>query len=89
MGTMCVCHVHDGWVPLEWHHVWPVGDGGPNITANKIRVCANAHYSIHAVIDEMEKRKTVDLPWEFMKHFSPAIRQYARTGYDRIQRGAM
>jgi hypothetical protein len=86
MGTFCVVHSHDAWVPLEWHHVWPLGDGGPNIAINKIRVCANAHYSIHAVLDHMlaQRKAGQPLEWEFMRHFSPAVRDYARRGFQQI-----
>jgi hypothetical protein len=86
MGTTCLVHVHDGWVPLEWHHVWPLGDGGPDVRQNKIRVCANAHYSIHAMLDALAKGKGI-VPWDYAQHFSPAIRGWAQKGYAQIVSG--
>lgn len=86
MGTGCIVHSHDGWVPLEWHHVWPLGNGGPDVRQNKIRVCANGHYSIHAMLDYLQKANG-DVPWEFAKHFSPTIRNWAQHGYVQIKSG--
>ena len=87
MGTKCAVHAHDAWVPLNDHHIWPLGDGGPDTAENKITVCANAHYSIHAVMDHIERRHRFGFApeWEFMRRFSPAVRDLARQGWEQIQ----
>jgi hypothetical protein len=80
MGQECACHSHREMVPIERHHVWPLGMGGPDIDGNKITVCANAHYSIHAFLDLLVKTAGhVDA--ETTKRFSPKVRRYARSGY--------
>jgi hypothetical protein len=85
MGTTCVLHAHREWVPIEQHHVWPLGMGGPDIAANKISVCCNGHYSIHAVIDH-HIRYGEDPPWELMQHFGPRVRERAWQGWDAAGR---
>ena len=80
MGLGCVVHRHTSWVPLERHHVWPLGMGGPNVDANKITVCANGHYSIHAFMDHLIEYAG-QVPWKTACHFSPAVREYATRGW--------
>lgn len=80
MGRECACHNHSEDVPLERHHVWPLGMGGPDIDGNKITVCANAHYSIHAFLDLLVKGQGL-VDTETAKRFSPKVRQRARSGY--------
>jgi hypothetical protein len=43
MGRRCAAHNHREDVPLEVHHVWPTGKGGPDVAWNRVTVCANAH----------------------------------------------
>lgn len=78
MGTGCQVHKHRAWVPLERHHVWPLGMGGPNTDANKVTVCANGHYSIHEVIDRLIKNNG-SVP--DVRHFSPKVRALALRGW--------
>lgn len=80
MGVLCLVHTHGEWVPLERHHVWPLGMGGPNIPANVISVCANGHGSIHAYLDHLI-RYGEDVPWDLRKHFGPTVRGYAWRGW--------
>lgn len=80
MGQECACHAHREMVPIERHHVWPLGMGGPNTEANKITVCANAHYSIHAFMDLLVKNDGDVYPNE-SRRFSAKVRRYARSGY--------
>jgi hypothetical protein len=63
MGTNCWAHKHTELVPLEVHHVWPLGEGGPNIAANKISICSNAHSSAHDLLAKMLKAADGLLPW--------------------------
>lgn len=82
MGVKCVVHTHDEWVPIELHHIWPLGMGGPDKATNKISVCANGHYSIHAAMDLMIKNGH-NPPWTVMQHFGPKVRAWAREGWTR------
>ena len=90
MGTTCIAHRHASLVPLERHHVWPLGDGGPNIADNLIDICCNGHFSIHSLLDLARKHGSMEaVPWETRRRYGPTIRRYATLGWDRIQRQAM
>jgi hypothetical protein len=80
MGTNCVVHRHTEWEPIEAHHVWPKGMGGPDTKANKINVCANAHYAIHEFIRQLMIHNG-SVPADYARHFSAKIRQYAVSGW--------
>jgi len=82
MGTECACHNHREHVPIERHHVWPLGMGGPDDAANKVVVCANAHYSIHAALDLLVKSEGQP-PAEAWSHYGWKVRRLARRGYER------
>lgn len=86
MGLPCAVHVHDSLVPIEHHHVWPLGDGGPNVKENKIITCANGHYSIHAYLDLLAKNDG-DVPWLLRRLFGPKVRHWAEWGYQQILTG--
>lgn len=76
MGKDCTVHHHDDLVPIESHHVWPLGYHGPNTKANQERVCANGHSSIHYLLEAMLKGRHVDL-----REFGPGVRRLAFAGY--------
>ncbi len=86
------CAVHGGHKPTshvnEIHHVWPLGQGGPNVAANRVVVCGTGHNSIHQLIDEYLQTKGV-VPYSLLKQYTVGERQLAKLGYDRITRGAM
>lgn len=78
MGTTCAVHTHRDWVPIERHHVWPIGMGGPDVAANIISVCANGHYAIHEVIRRLIANDGRIPEWE---HFGAKVRRYALQGW--------
>jgi hypothetical protein len=80
MGTECVVHKHEEWVPLEDHHVWPKGMGGPDRPENIARVCSNGHGQIHAYLDLLI-RYAGEPPWNLARRFGPSIRAFARRGW--------
>jgi hypothetical protein len=82
MGIKCGAHVHRSIVPLEVHHVWPLGDGGPNAVSNKVVVCSNGHSAIHDLLDKMRKGP---VSWTVRMHYGWRIRKLAKQGYDAIQ----
>jgi hypothetical protein len=90
--TSAPCQVHERHVPPthinEHHHVWPKGDGGPDIPENVITVCASGHNSIHLLID-LFKTNQGHIPYSELRTFAYAERRFAKLGYDRITRGAM
>lgn len=90
MGMQCAVHVHREMVPQEDHHVWPLGDGGPNVAANKVRVCANAHYSIHAYLDLLREfapgaaEDSTAVPYVLRRQFGARARGLALDGWRQI-----
>ncbi len=47
MGRNCAVHKHRNDVPIELHHIWPIGMGGPDAPGNIVSVCANGHHAVH------------------------------------------
>lgn len=80
MGVICACHHHRELVPLEVHHVWPRGMGGPDIPANKVTICSNAHGSIHDYLSRLVKGNG-KVPWQIARHYGRKVRAYALRGY--------
>lgn len=84
MGSDCWAHVHLSHVPLEDHHVWPLGDGGPNVKANRRRLCSNAHSSTHDLLDKMRKTEGGAVPWTVRRLYGWRVRRLALAGYQAI-----
>jgi hypothetical protein len=81
MGMDCWAHKHREMVPLELHHVWPVGEGGPNVKANRVSVCSNAHSSVHDLLSKMLAAHTTDIPWTVRRRYGRKVRRLATAGY--------
>lgn len=81
LGTTCAVHEHREMVPIEVHHIHPTGLGGPDIAANKVKLCANAHGSVHLYLDLLRKHNGV-VPWSTGKRYGKRVRDLARQGYD-------
>ena len=82
MGTVCGVHVHDEWVPIERHHVWPLGMGGPDVEANVVMVCANGHGQIHAYLDHLIRYGGVGrVPWDLTRRFGVKVRVLGQAGW--------
>lgn len=84
LGTNCKVHRHWSRVPIELHHVWPLGDGGPNLPSNLISVCANGHYAIHACLDLLRHGEH-KLTWRQTISFGRKVRAYAQQGWAQIE----
>jgi hypothetical protein len=86
------CQIHKRHIPEPHvnhrHHVWPKGDGGPDIEDNIIAVCPTGHYSIHHLIAEF-KLYSGKVPYSVLRQYSLGERQYAELGYKRMTRNAM
>lgn len=86
MGTDCAVHKHSSFVPEENHHIHPLGDGGPDVASNRVRLCANAHGLVHYCLDEIRKAGSYEaLPHASKVRYSPRVRRLAKMGWDRIQ----
>lgn len=74
-----VCHAHDTMVSYELHHVWPLGYHGPNIKANLVKICPNAHSDIHYLMELILK----DKPWK-KQEYGPQVRAIAELGAAQV-----
>jgi hypothetical protein len=86
MDTTCEVHRHRELVPIEVHHVHPLGQGGLNVAGNRITVCANGHFSIHALMDRLLKGNGV-VAWTTRRRYGKKVRAYAQRGYEEIVAG--
>lgn len=86
------CQLHTRHLPEShqnhFHHIWPLGDGGPDIMDNKVAVCPTGHYNIHVLLTEF-KVYMGNVPYTILRTFSFEERKYAELGYKRLTRGAM
>lgn len=80
MGTDCAAHKHRELVPLEIHHVHPLGMGGADEPSNKVSVCSNAHSSIHDYLHKLVKHSGC-LPWTVRRLYGVKVRRLAERGY--------
>ncbi len=88
-GRLCRCVVNHNPNPthIQRHHIWPLGEGGPDTEANTVWLCANAHENVHVLLREY-KRYEGEPPWEVRKRFSRYIRTLAAKGWEAIVRSA-
>lgn len=84
--TLASCVLHRDHVPAthinEIHHVWPKGDGGPDIPENRIVVCATGHNNIHKLINEFKSYEG-RVPYTVLRTYSFEERRYAKLGWAR------
>jgi hypothetical protein len=78
-NTGFVCHAHTSLVSYEIHHIWPQEYHGPNVKANLVKICPNAHSDIHHLLHLMLTGRPYDL-----RDYGPNIRTLAQSGYDAI-----
>jgi hypothetical protein len=92
LGTQLPCQLHTNHAPAshvnDVHHIWPRGDGGPNVAANRVVCCPTGHYNIHFLLDAYRKAGG-DPGWPVRRRYTAKEREYAALGWDRIQRQAM
>lgn len=84
----CVVHKHRDAVPIDAHHVWPLGEGGPDSEENIILVCPNGHRRIHDYL-RLLKRYNGSVPWVSRRLFGRAVKAYAVMGYESIRTGML
>jgi HNH endonuclease len=85
MGLDCAAHRHRELVPLERHHVWPKGEGGPDTPDNLVTLCSNAHSAAHDLLSKM-LRTEGPVPWSIRRNYGRKVRAVADEGYRAIQR---
>ncbi len=82
----CLCVGDHSPKPLdiEVHHIWPIGQGGPDVRGNRIPLCPTAHSSVHWLLREY-KRHNGTPPWDDRRRLNPYLRYLAAEGWRRIQ----
>ncbi len=92
--TPARCEIHkDPWhrprvSVADVHHVWPRGDGGPDIPENRVTLCVQSHRNVHELLNRYREAKGMPAR-EVLRGFSTKERALAATGWDRMQRKAM
>ena len=85
----CVCVTKHRPEPviLHSHHVWPLGEGGPDIQANLLWLCPTSHNNIHELWRLMVKYTKADtpIPWREFREFSPYVRNVVARGWDQAK----
>lgn len=71
-------------VVLHSHHVWPLGEDGPDTKINQLWVCPTSHYAIHALWPLMHKHAG-KVPKAELKRFSRYVRAVVQRGWDAKQ----
>lgn len=86
------CQLHTKHMPETHinhrHHVWPLGDGGPDIEDNIIVACPTGHMNIHDLLSHY-KMLMGNVPYGIIRRYSHRERAYAQLGYDRLTRRQM
>lgn len=80
MGFGCQVHTHRDWTPLDSHHIWPKGMGGPDVPANRVVVCPNGHGAIHEYMRRLIKHNGTVPPAE-ARHFGRKVKALAVRGW--------
>jgi 5-methylcytosine-specific restriction endonuclease McrA len=78
----CAVHKHNGIVstPLDVHHIWPLGEGGPDNDANTVKLCPNGHRRVHDYF-RLLKKHNGKVPWMKRKFYGHKVRNVAVQGY--------
>lgn len=91
----CRCVADHRPVPLEMHvhHVWPLGDGGPNVTGNMVTLCPTTHSSAHDLLRAIKRsggtltyRRAQELYTEPVSRYAYSV---ARLGWLRFKAQAL
>lgn len=70
------------------HHVWALGDGGPDIPDNLVVICPTGHANVHDLLKHF-KIFMGKVPYDVYKRYTHEERRLAKLGYDRMVRREM
>lgn len=65
---------------LHRHHVWPLGEGGPDKSANLRFLCPTAHSNTHRLWREYQKQRGTP-PWEIRRPYGKYVRDLVAEGW--------
>lgn len=80
----CTVHRHNDDPPIDAHHVWPLGMGGPDVPANIIPVCPNGHRDIHSYMRLLLTNPKP--PWTERRKYGRKTRFFAEQGLRLAER---
>lgn len=90
--TSSPCMLHRRHMPEshvnEIHHIWPLGEGGPDEAANRVVVCPTGHYNVHRLLREWLLLNR-EPPYAYARSFSFQEREYAARGFAAIRRRSL
>lgn len=90
--TTQACQVHNKHIPESRmnhrHHIWPLGEGGPDIEDNIVVCCPTGHYNIHDLLQQY-RMLMGDVPYATLRRYSHGERRFAELGYKRMTRKEM
>jgi hypothetical protein len=71
---VCICVKNHSPVPLdgEYHHLHPLGEGGPDTRENQVWVCPTTHTNVHELLRLLKQ-------WEGAFTLADARKLYGRT----------
>lgn len=75
----CAVHRHKTRVPIDRHHIWPLGMGGPDTPENIVTVCPNGHRDIHDYMRELIRTPS-GVSWLIRIGYGWKVRRLARRG---------
>lgn len=85
----CVCVTQHRPKPviLHSHHVWPLGEGGPDIQANLLWLCPTSHSAVHELwrLTVKAAKAGVPISWRERRLFSEYIRGVTARGYAQAE----
>ncbi len=83
------CEVHRDHRPNSHvnhrHHVWPQGEGGPDVPGNVVVICPTGHENVHSVLRLLKRHGGNPARYLLAGYAREEIR-LARLGFDRMQR---
>lgn len=72
----------------EAHHVWPLGAGGPDVTANLRWLCPTTHTKVHNLWRAFERAQRAGQdgpPWDVLRRYSPYVRAIVSEGWGQAR----
>lgn len=84
----CVADHHPEPAHLEKHHIWPLGEGGPDVAANVVWICPTTHTNAH-LLEGAWKRAKGQPTWDVRRRYNYFTRELARRAYQSAQAGAL
>lgn len=80
-AVQCACvgkHIPKA-MELHKHHVWPLGEGGPDTKENLLLLCPTTHANVHRLWRLYEKHNGRP-PWDMLKNYSEYTRSIVEKG---------